>query len=652
MRPAYQLSPIPPFRGQVTRTTPVSVSPPSSIDSQPHSLPPVAPTSTTAKVYPDPQYLPDADAISQLTSFSFNKKRPAPLQRYSRSNLHLIDPDGLSAPSPPSPLVYQQHLNDLTGVSSPGSPGPVCPLLGGKDVPHHSHVPPRFQPGRATAQDLVGSSSHSGTSKLQLGNILKSNPDNRPAGKGDQQPLNPKTLQQVVPLRNGPAGGRGSVSIPMPDVNLTPPPTPNSREPELPPATVVKSLGLFFKSNNLQLPPTPNTSPYNKGAALTPTTVSAKALASHKLHEVFLANYTLGDELGSGGFGFVVQATRNKDLLKCAVKFIYKEKVPQQAWVKDELWGDESDINGIMRTKEGIKRVPLEAYVLKTIRHRGVVSFVDLFEDKTYIYLVMEHHGSPWTALEKENKAPTSSAIVKEPSISKPTDSCGPLVTNGLQLDLSSGSRKSSLTLPPPMPSMNRRSSCDLFECIEQHSRLPERYAKYVFAQLVDVVGCLHYNGFVHRDIKDENIVIDDKYRMKLIDFGSTYLFDYRQEPQTLNRFFGTLNFAAPELVRKGSYQPMAAEIWSLGILLSILVTGESFFHDTEAIKNYKASPPNNPISDSCMDLIFRCLAYKPEDRWNCFRIRNHPWLADCQWPWSDLPADACCDSITRVRKR
>ncbi|EGF98059.1 uncharacterized protein MELLADRAFT_27719, partial [Melampsora larici-populina 98AG31] len=272
----------------------------------------------------------------------------------------------------------------------------------------------------------------------------------------------------------------------------------------------------------------------------------------------FDRTYLIGDELGSGGFGFVVQATRQNDGLLCAVKFIYKDKIPSHAWVKDDFWGDEDDCNGILRSKDGVKR---------TIQHRGVVSYVDLFEDQSYLYLVS--------------------------------------------------------------PAMMRRSSCDLFECIEQHSRLPEHFAKYVFAQLVDVVGCLHYNGFVHRDIKDENIVIDDKYRVKLIDFGSTFLFDYRKEVPSLARFYGTMNFAAPEILKKGTYQPIAAEIWSLGILLTILVTGESFFRDTEAVKGYRASAPNSPISESCMDLIFRCLAYDPNDRWNCFRIRTHPWLAD-----------------------
>ncbi|PLW51733.1 hypothetical protein PCASD_00541 [Puccinia coronata f. sp. avenae] len=594
MKSAYQLSPIPPFRHQVNNSN-------TSMFSTSSSTSGIPPNNGTRECSDS------ADASSQLTAFSFNKKRPPPLQRYSRSNLSLIDPDGLSAPSPASPLGSEQILSDYNGVSPRSGCRPLSPSSkvqeGGRGAPVQS----RFQLGRPSSY----------------------------------VPVAPRANMSVSQAR------RGSIFMPTAvDANLTPPATPNSRE-----APVIQSKPITFisKSINPNLPPTPSTSPYQKVAPLVPTTVSAKALSAHKLHPVFSANYVLGDELGSGGFGFVVQATRNEDSMQCAVKFIYKEKIPQQAWVRDEHWEDENDTNGILRTKDGIKRVPLEAYVLKTIRHRGVVSFVDLFEDNTYVYLVMEHHGSPWTASEKENKVPSFLKKFPIPTLLQPSPKKP--ITVGLKLDMGPDSRKSSLTLPPSKPGMMRRSSCDLFECIEQHSRLPERYAKYVFAQLVDVVGCLHYNGFVHRDIKDENIVIDDKYRMKLIDFGSTYLFDYRQEPQSLNRFFGTLNFAAPELIRKGSYQPMAAEIWSLGILLSILVTGESFFHDTEAIKHYKASPPNNPVSESCMDLIFRCLAFKPEDRWNCFKIRTHPWLADCQWSWSDLPTDACTESITRVRK-
>jgi hypothetical protein len=161
----------------------------------------------------------------------------------------------------------------------------------------------------------------------------------------------------------------GSIFLPNTDANLTPPATPNSRE-----AIFLQAKSLLSKSINPQLPPTPGTSPYQKAAPLVPTTVSAKALSAHKLHPLFLANYTLGDELGSGGFGFVVQATRNEDLMQCAVKFIYKEKIPQQAWVKDEHWEDDSDINGIMRTKDGIKRVPLEAvssFILTTRLRQG-----------------------------------------------------------------------------------------------------------------------------------------------------------------------------------------------------------------------------------------------------------------------------------------
>lgn len=61
---------------------------------------------------------------------------------------------------------------------------------------------------------------------------------------------------------------------------------------------------------------------------------------------------------------------------------------------------------------------------------------------------------------------------------------------------------------------MERRASCDLFECIEQYTSFDEATAKYIFAQIVDVVASLGRIGVCHRDIKDENIVVSSDFRV------------------------------------------------------------------------------------------------------------------------------------------
>ena len=72
------------------------------------------------------------------------------------------------------------------------------------------------------------------------------------------------------------------------------------------------------------------------------------------------------------------------------------------------------------------------------------------------------------------------------------------------------------------LPSMGRprlcerRPSQDLFECIE-NNQLSEDQARYVFAQVVAAVSYLHAHGIYHRDIKDENILIDDKLRVRAL---------------------------------------------------------------------------------------------------------------------------------------
>lgn len=73
-----------------------------------------------------------------------------------------------------------------------------------------------------------------------------------------------------------------------------------------------------------------------------------------------------------------------------------------------------------------------------------------------------------------------------------------------------------SVYLDVPKPRYPRRPSHDLFECIEQtkHKRLSERQARYIMAQVIEAVFYLNNHGICHRDIKDENLVIDKNFKV------------------------------------------------------------------------------------------------------------------------------------------
>lgn len=81
----------------------------------------------------------------------------------------------------------------------------------------------------------------------------------------------------------------------------------------------------------------------------------------------------------------------------------------------------------------------------------------------------------------------------------------------------------------------------------------------------------LHGLNICHRDLKLENILIDERNNVKLIDFG----FSVCSSPdQKLKIFCGTPSYMAPEIVQKKDYSGFATDIWSLGILLYVMLTG------------------------------------------------------------------------------
>ncbi|KAG9316477.1 kinase-like domain-containing protein [Chiua virens] len=375
----------------------------------------------------------------------------------------------------------------------------------------------------------------------------------------------------------------------------------------------------------------------------------------HYLNPTFARVYLLGDELGSGGYGFVMTALHRRLGSEVAVKFVIKSKVPEQAWVDHDALG----------------RIPMEIMLLQLMNHENVVKCLDVFDDNLFFYVVslqsvvhasphtlqvQELHGSPWRKREMSemstphlsSSTPLLSPAASEFSVAEsepdtPPQVCGQLSPLDLRLSASpSGDdvlynipapkKHPSVSLEVPKTLYSRRPSHDLFECIEQtkHKRLSERQAQYIMAQVVEVVYYLNSLGICHRDIKDENLVIDKNFKVKLIDFGSATMVDPTQPRPFYNLFFGTTAYAASEVLLKQPYQAPPVEIWTLGVLMSYLLTGMSPFPtERDAIEGHiiLSELPGRKLSLSCLHLMSRCLEPEPSLRADIEEVRGHPWL-------------------------
>ena len=129
-------------------------------------------------------------------------------------------------------------------------------------------------------------------------------------------------------------------------------------------------------------------------------------------------------------------------------------------------------------------------------------------------------------------------------------------------------------------------SSRDLGCQLQYNGPFPVEITKNLVSQIIIGVKYLHSKLIVHRDIKPQNLLVNEKNILKIIDFGlSTYLLNGRKSC----RLCGTLEYIAPELCHSEIIPyDFAVDIWAIGISIYELLVGETPFddHTTNEVKH------------------------------------------------------------------
>lgn len=168
-----------------------------------------------------------------------------------------------------------------------------------------------------------------------------------------------------------------------------------------------------------------------------------------------------------------------------------------------------------------------------------------------------------------------------------------------------------------------------LLEVIRINRKVSEAMANRYIVQLVSVLEYLHKTKKIaHRDIKCENILIDKHQNIRVVDFGMSCKCD-----NLMKTSCGSIGYVAPEILQGKKYNEKV-DIWSLGIILFMLVTGYRPFDDdnqTKCIQKILYSSPRFPssVSADLSDLIMKMLAKDPEDRISIDEIKEHKWFKE-----------------------
>ncbi|XP_056408056.1 testis-specific serine/threonine-protein kinase 6 isoform X2 [Hyla sarda] len=150
-------------------------------------------------------------------------------------------------------------------------------------------------------------------------------------------------------------------------------------------------------------------------------------------------------------------------------------------------------------------------------------------------------------------------------------------------------------------------------------------------AKITLAIKYLHEHHVTHRDLKCENVLITSDHNAKITDFSFGTMLPNHSTLCTT--YCGSAAYASPEVLQGIPYDPRKYDVWTLGVILYIMVTGNMPFDDSNVSALPKIQqvgvmfPEAIEVDAKCRSLIKEILQYHPEDRPDMVTLIKHEWL-------------------------
>lgn len=168
-----------------------------------------------------------------------------------------------------------------------------------------------------------------------------------------------------------------------------------------------------------------------------------------------------------------------------------------------------------------------------------------------------------------------------------------------------------------------------LLDVINEKEYLNEKDIQIFCRQIFSAISECHKHSIAHRDIKPNNILLDEFNRVKVADFGLSAFINHGD---LMTNFIGTDAYLAPEIQMHRGFDPYAADIWALGVLIYQMTTGELPWV-TESYKDMinciKCGyiQPNHMIPNELYQIILRMLDSNPKNRITIDELLELPYF-------------------------